>query len=127
MGREVAWRLMFRVDDQVKADRCLGQALILIAALRPKVTHEPKPYWKIAGLWEVSLRGEMRSPAGEGILLLLQAAEKLATGWQVSGLSTEENEVTAFEGVFNASNGRAHARGLDWASFSVGLSSGATP
>jgi len=117
MSLEVAWRLMFRVNDRVAADRCLAGALDRLAA---SVTEEPKPYWKKPELWEVSLRSQFGSPASEGVVSVLSAANALATGWYVSGPVLVDGQLSGFEGVFDSQWGRQHVTGLQWASFSVG-------
>jgi hypothetical protein len=118
MALEVAWRLMFRVNDRRAADRCLAKALGLLTA---SVSDEPKPYWKMPELWEVSLLSKFELPTGEGVLSLLAAADALATGWHVSGPMLANGQVSLFEGVFDRKIGsHEHVAGLLWASFSVG-------
>lgn len=118
MPLEVAWRLMFRVNDRVAADRCLARALGMLTA---SVCDKPKPYWKQPELWEVSLRSRFGLPAGESVLSLLAAASAMATGWSISGPLIADEQVSVFEGVFDARWGREHLAGLHWASFSVGV------
>lgn len=117
MPLEVAWRLMFRVNNRVAADRCLARVLSTLCA---EVIDAPKPYWKIPELWEVSLRSEFGSPPAEGITALLQAANSIASGWWVTGPTLNDGELLEFGGVFNNKHGGSHVPGLEWGSFSVG-------
>jgi hypothetical protein len=117
--REVAWRLLFRVNDRVAADRCVASALRRLTAI---VTEGPKPYWKQTELWEVCLQSSLAPPVSEGVLLLLVAADALGTGWNVSGPVILDGELSVFEGIFDRRWGRPHVPGLHWASFSAGSS-----
>jgi hypothetical protein len=117
MPLEVAWRLMFRVNDASGADRCLTRTRELLPS---EVVEAPKPYWKLPELWEVALRGRFASPAATGVFELLLVANRLASDWLVSGPLIEGDAVNVFEGVFDANSGRPHVAGLSWASFTVG-------
>jgi hypothetical protein len=117
MPLEVAWRLMFRVNDASAAGRCLARTRELLPA---EVVGAPKPYWKMPELWEVALRSPFASPAATGVFELLLVANRLASHWHVSGPLIENDTVNVFEGVFHAKFGRPHVAGLSWASFSVG-------
>jgi len=117
MPLEVAWRLMFRVNDAAGAGRCLTRARELLPA---EIVEGPKPYWKIPELWEVALRSPFTSPAATGVFDLLLVANRLASNWFVSGPLIEDATVSVFEGVFDGNSGRPHIAGLSWASFSVG-------
>jgi hypothetical protein len=117
MPLEVAWRLMFRVNDASGADRCLARALELLPC---EVVEVPKPYWKMPELWEVALRSLFASPTATGVLELLRVANRLASGWLVSGPLIDNGTISVFEGVFDMKSGRPHVAGLSWASFSVG-------
>lgn len=116
MPHEVHWRLMFRTNDAAAADRCLRRALVVISA---NVVIPPKLYWKLPELWEVSLRSPFASSTADGVLSLLAAADRLATGWHISGPCLANGQITMFDGVFDIRSGRAHVAGLAWASFSV--------
>jgi len=117
MPLEVAWRLMFRVNNASRADRCLARTRELLPA---EVVDAPKPYWKMPDLWEVALRSPLASPAATGVFELLLVANRLASNWLVSGPLIENDTVSVFEGVFDVKSGRPHVAGLSWASFSVG-------
>jgi hypothetical protein len=118
MPLEVAWRLMFRVNDASGAGRCLTRTRELLPA---EVVEVPKPYWKMPELWEVALRSPFASPAATGVFELLLVANRLASDWLVSGpLIENDGTVNVFEGVFDVRSGRPHVAGLSWASFSVG-------
>jgi hypothetical protein len=118
MSGEVFWRLMFRVNDRAAADLCLSNVLSRIAA---DIANEPKPYWKDSSLWEASLITKIPSQAtaGEGILMLLAAANSLAYGWLIYGPTLSNEQVSAFEGIFDLRRGRAQVAGLNWASFAI--------
>jgi hypothetical protein len=117
MPLEVAWRLMFRVNDASGAGRCLTRTRKVLPV---EVVEAPKQYWKIPELWEVALRSPFASPAATGVFELLLSANRLASDWFVSGPLVEGDTVIVFEGVFDAKSGRPHVAGLSWASFSVG-------
>jgi hypothetical protein len=117
MPLQVAWRLMFRVNDASGANRCLARTRDLLPS---EVVEAPKPYWKIPELWEVALRSPFASPAATGVFELLLVANRLASDWLVSGPLIENGEVSVLEGVFDAKSGRPHVPGLSWGSFSVG-------
>lgn len=82
MSLEVAWKLMFRVNNREGADRCVANALGKLSA---SVTDGPRPYWKQPELWEISLRNNFGSPNSAGVLCLLAMANALATGWYILG------------------------------------------
>lgn len=116
MPLEVAWRLMFRVNDEVKANCCLDRALQVVPA---SWSGKVEPYWKMPELWEVSLRSSFALPASNGVFETLTIAGQLGMSWNVTGpLIDNESDVT-FEGAFSAEHGRPHITGLNWASFSV--------
>jgi hypothetical protein len=117
MPLEVSWRLMFRANDGPAALRCLNSVLAILVA---EVTDPPKPYWKTPELWEASLRSPLDSPPAEGVLHLLEVADRLGSGWLVSGPVVANGDDITFEGVFQVGPGRTHIVGLEWASFSVG-------
>lgn len=116
MPLAVSWRLMFRANSATAADRCLARVVGCITAT---VSDGPKPYWKQPDLCEVTLSTQFASPTAGGVVGLLAEANRLASGWLVSGPLIVDGEVTVFEGVFNAGPGRPHVAGLEWASFSV--------
>ncbi|MCX5660767.1 MAG: hypothetical protein NTW19_13760 [Planctomycetota bacterium] len=117
MALEVAWRLMFRVNNRAAADHCLARVLEHMPAI---VTHPPKPYWKIPELWESSLRTPIASPANEGVFLLLRTASRLGSPWTIAGPLLAGDRISHFSGEFNAPPGRPHIAGLAWAHFDVG-------
>ena len=82
MPLETVWRLIFRTNNANAAERCLARALAHIAG---EVIDGPKPYWKIPGLWEVTVPSPFVLPAAEGVFGLLVIADRLASGWLVSG------------------------------------------
>jgi hypothetical protein len=117
MPLEVAWRLMFRVNDASGAGKCVARAREVLSA---DIVEAPKPYWKIPELWEVALRSAFASPSPRGVYELLRVADRLASNWYVTGPSVDNDVVRVFEGVFDEKSGRPHVAGLAWASFSVG-------
>jgi hypothetical protein len=117
MPLEVAWRLMFRVNDASGAGRCVARTREVMSA---EIVEAPKPYWKIPELWEVALRSAFASPSPTGVYELLRVADRLASNWYVTGPSVDNDVVRVFEGVFDEKSGRPHVAGLSWASFSVG-------
>lgn len=118
MALQVAWRLMFRVNDARAASRSISRVLDILAA---DVCDGPKPYWKVPALWEVSLCSPFELPAAEGVLGLMLVADGIASGWLIHGPLAADGNITCFEGVFNASDScRPHIAGLEWASFSLG-------
>ncbi|MFO0812625.1 MAG: hypothetical protein U0796_05370 [Gemmatales bacterium] len=117
MPLQVAWRLMFRVNDAAGADRCLARTREVLPS---EVVEAPKPYWKVPELWEVALRSPFSSPAATGVFELLLVANRIASDWLVSGPLIANDNVSVLEGVFDAKSGRPHVAGLSWASFSVG-------
>ncbi|MEM0914128.1 MAG: hypothetical protein AAGK09_05900 [Planctomycetota bacterium] len=119
---DVAWRLMFRVGNQAKAQRCLDQALEVVPG---ECVAAPQAYWKIPELWESSIQSAIEGSSAAAVLHLLQVADRLGTGWNVTGPTIHEDMVTCFEGIFDVkSHGRPHIAGLEWAWFSVGDFSG---
>ena len=125
MQLETFWRLMFRGNNADAAERCLARALAHIAG---EVFDGPKPYWKIPVLWEATVCSPFALPTAEGVFGLLVVADRLASGWLVSGPLMADEKLVIFEGVFNPdTSSRPHVAGLEWASFSVGQVSGATP
>jgi len=116
MSRIVIWRLMFRVNDERAANKCLSRA---IEAIPATVVESPRPYWKIPELWEMTLQSEFESPVPNGVLETLLAADRIGSDWTVSGPLLVDEEVSVFEGIFNAGPARPHVAGLHWASFSV--------
>jgi hypothetical protein len=117
MALEVAWRLMFRVNDAPAMERCVARALEILGA---KLTGNPKPYWKKPEWWEASFRSPFTLPAESGVFEVLRTANCLASDWLVSGPMVTDGAVTVFEGIFDVSTGRPRISGLQWASFSVG-------
>jgi hypothetical protein len=124
MSLEVAWRLMFRVNDAPAMERCVARALEILGA---KITGNPKPYWKKPELWEVSFRSPFALPAESGVFEVLRTANCLGTGWLVSGPLVTDGAIAVFDGIFNVGTGRPHISGLQWASFSVGQFPSAKP
>ena len=109
MPLAVSWRLMFRANNATAADRCLSRVIGCI----PATVHDgPKPYWKRPELWEVTLATVFASPAADGVFGLLGEADRLGSGWLVTGPLMADGEVTVFEGIFNAGLGRPHIAGL---------------
>jgi hypothetical protein len=117
MPLQVAWRLLFRVNNRAAADRCTAGAQRVVPGL--VVGDPPKPYWKSPELWEVSCRSEFTWLDSEGIVAILKAANALGNGWYVMGPSFTDDRLHGFDGVFDVRSGRAHATGLHWASFSL--------
>ena len=118
MPFEVAWSLMFRVNDAAAANRCITRVLAILAA---NVNDAPKQYWKMPELWEVSLRSPFGATTAEAVLNLMVVADRIASGWLITGPLIVDDAVTSLEGVFNAgAASRPHVAGLEWASFSVG-------
>ena len=108
---------MFRANNAAAAGRCLARADDLLDG---NVIDGPKANWKMPKLWEVLLLSEFTLPTRDGVFELLIIADRLASGWHVSGPLLRNGEVTVVDGVFNPGPGHPHIAGLEWASFNVG-------
>ena len=115
---QVGWRLMFKVNREAQALRCLERAVSVVPG---ECTHPPKGYWKTPELWETSLRSDFEGSSATAVIELLQVADALGHGWQITGPCIDRGLVSHLNGVFNAEgSGRPRVVGLQWAWFTVG-------
>lgn len=123
----ISWRLMFRAANRQAFDRCIERTLPLIGDSSKLA--ECQPYWKKPTLWE----GTVHSPAlaesvAQQILDVLLIAQRLGTGWCLSG-SVSATSVQGFGASLSIGDGggSSHIAGLEWASFDFVQGEGAAP
>jgi hypothetical protein len=119
MAYLIQWRLMFRVANRSAFDQCLTRVLPLLGS--EYEAGEGQPYWKDPALWECTVVCSTAvGSAAEQVLACLLTAQRLATGWYITGALSADC-IDGLSGVFAAaeSTGESRVSGLEWASFDV--------
>jgi hypothetical protein len=116
------WKLALRVSRRDKADKELRRAQELLQNDLQVASREP--YWKIPELWmcEATTRLAVASDP-DYVMQCLVLADRLATGWIVSGPSLSPDGILeSFHGIFDRKRLDAHARlqSLEWGEFGIG-------
>jgi hypothetical protein len=114
--QRVAWSLIFRVSNRVKAMKELQRAEALLGQNLQVVSFEP--YWKIDGEWRCEGTAQLEAASLDQLVTrsLLQANR---LEWSVLGPHLDEaGNLESFEGTFQERPGRkARLQSLVWAHF----------
>ncbi|MEV6108594.1 hypothetical protein AB0M28_28405 [Streptomyces sp. NPDC051940] len=115
MITSIHWRCYMRVSDQRKAERIVGRMQTVLGA--PMAIEGYERYRKIPELAEVLLTSPLnQDSAGEALLTALEAAWRLARGWQIDNPDTRRE----FEGIAAATTGATFVvPGVEWMMFSI--------
>lgn len=116
--QRVAWSLIFRVSNRLKAMKELQRAEALLGQNLQVVSFEP--YWKIDGEWRCEGAAKLEAASlNQLVTKSLLQANRLASEWSVRGPHLDEaGKLESFEGTFQEGHGgKARLQSLVWAHF----------